>query len=104
MQSVSTHHLYQLSILWLGFSVICRKSSITAEVIESYKALLQIATEDLERLKEEWETARQCMDLCLKADQHLKENVSNYKITPLGTLFNSWHRQTGRFFTVGVES
>jgi hypothetical protein len=31
---------------------------------------------DLTRLREEWETARQCMDICSKADNHLKENVS----------------------------
>jgi hypothetical protein len=31
---------------------------------------------DLARLREEWETARQCMDICSKADNHLKENVS----------------------------
>jgi hypothetical protein len=32
---------------------------------------------DLVRLREEWETARQCMDICSRADIHLKENVSN---------------------------
>ncbi len=32
---------------------------------------------DLVRLREEWETARQCMDICSKANVHLKENVSN---------------------------
>lgn len=31
---------------------------------------------DLVRLREEWETARQCMDICSKADIHLKENIS----------------------------
>lgn len=31
---------------------------------------------DLARLQEEWETARQCMNICAKADGHLKENVS----------------------------
>jgi len=31
---------------------------------------------DLERLREEWSTARQCMDICLKAEHNLKENVS----------------------------
>lgn len=31
---------------------------------------------DLARLQEEWETARQCMDICSKADIHLKENIS----------------------------
>ena len=31
---------------------------------------------DLVRLREEWETARQCMDICYKADRHLKENIS----------------------------
>ena len=31
---------------------------------------------DLARLREEWDTARQCMDICSKADIHLKENIS----------------------------
>ena len=30
----------------------------------------------LARLQEEWETARQCMDICFKADNHLKDNVT----------------------------
>lgn len=32
---------------------------------------------DLARLRDEWETARQCVDICSKADNHLKENISN---------------------------
>ncbi|KNG86556.1 hypothetical protein ANOM_004895 [Aspergillus nomiae NRRL 13137] len=32
---------------------------------------------ELKRLREEWETARQCMDICSKADNHLKENISS---------------------------
>jgi hypothetical protein len=31
---------------------------------------------DLVRLREEWETARQCIDICSKAGTHLKENIS----------------------------
>jgi hypothetical protein len=31
---------------------------------------------DLVRLREEWETARQCIDICSKANIHLKENIS----------------------------
>jgi hypothetical protein len=31
---------------------------------------------DLVRLRDEWETARQCMDICSKADINLKENIS----------------------------
>ena len=31
---------------------------------------------DLVRLREEWETARQCKDICSKADIHLKENIT----------------------------
>ena len=31
---------------------------------------------DLVRLREEWETTRQSMDICSKADNHLKENTS----------------------------
>lgn len=34
-------------------------------------------TADLARLREEWDTARQCMNICSKADIHLKENISN---------------------------
>jgi hypothetical protein len=30
----------------------------------------------LVRLREEWATARQCRDICAKADQHLKDNIS----------------------------
>jgi hypothetical protein len=33
-------------------------------------------TAHLARLREEWKTARQCRDICSKADQHLKENIS----------------------------
>lgn len=32
--------------------------------------------QDLSRLRDEWETARQCLDICSRADHHLKENVS----------------------------
>jgi hypothetical protein len=32
--------------------------------------------QDLRRLRDEWETARQCLDICSRADSHLKENVS----------------------------
>ena len=31
---------------------------------------------DLVRLQEEWKTARQCVDICSKADIHLRESVS----------------------------
>jgi hypothetical protein len=31
---------------------------------------------DLSRLRDEWETARQCLDICSRADSHLKENIS----------------------------
>ena len=31
---------------------------------------------DLARLREEWETTRQCMGICSKADNHLRETVS----------------------------
>jgi hypothetical protein len=31
---------------------------------------------DLARLRDEWETTRQCVDICSKADIHLKENIS----------------------------
>jgi hypothetical protein len=32
---------------------------------------------DLARLKDEWETARQCMNICSKANNHLRENITN---------------------------
>ncbi|KAJ5778487.1 hypothetical protein N7520_001733 [Penicillium odoratum] len=32
--------------------------------------------QDLSRLRDEWETARQCLDICSRADNHLRENVS----------------------------
>ena len=32
---------------------------------------------DLTRLRDEWNTARQCMDICSKADTHLKENITS---------------------------
>lgn len=32
--------------------------------------------QDLSRLQDEWNAARQCLDICSKADTHLKENVS----------------------------
>lgn len=35
--------------------------------------------QDLSRLRDEWETARQCLDICSRADSHLKENVSVIK-------------------------
>jgi hypothetical protein len=32
--------------------------------------------QDLSRLRDEWETARQCLEICSRADTHFKENVS----------------------------
>jgi hypothetical protein len=32
---------------------------------------------DLVRLRDQWDAARQCIDICSKADIHLKENVSS---------------------------
>jgi uncharacterized protein YnzC (UPF0291/DUF896 family) len=31
---------------------------------------------ELTRLREEWDTARQCIDICSKADTHLTENIT----------------------------
>jgi len=39
---------------------------------------------DLIRLREEWETARQCVDICSKADIHLKETVSTIENYAMG--------------------
>lgn len=33
-------------------------------------------TQDLSRLRDEWDTTRQCLDICSQANSHLKENVS----------------------------
>ena len=70
----------------------CKNSlALTAARLESYmkdimdrlvtKSKTAMTSEDevadLARLREEWVTARQCMDICSKADNHLKENVSN---------------------------
>jgi hypothetical protein len=32
--------------------------------------------QDLTRLQDEWNTARQCLDICSRADNHLRDNVS----------------------------
>ena len=32
---------------------------------------------DLARLREDWETTRQCLEICTRADHHLKENISD---------------------------
>jgi hypothetical protein len=34
--------------------------------------------EDLVILRDQWDAARQCMDVCSKADAHLKENISTF--------------------------
>jgi hypothetical protein len=39
-------------------------------------AMTQEEFSDLKRLQEEWKTARQCIDICSKADYHLRENIS----------------------------
>ncbi|TQB67497.1 hypothetical protein MPDQ_005479, partial [Monascus purpureus] len=38
---------------------------------------------ELARLRDEWETVRQCIDICSRADNHLKENIS--KVENYGT-------------------
>jgi hypothetical protein len=43
---------------------------------KSGSAMTQEDTRYLTRLREEWKTARQCRDICSKADQNLKENIS----------------------------
>jgi hypothetical protein len=39
-------------------------------------AMTQDDASHLARLREEWESARQCRDICHKAEQHLKNNIS----------------------------
>ena len=43
---------------------------------KSKTAISSDEAQDLSRLRDEWETARQCLDICSRADNHLKENVS----------------------------
>lgn len=61
---------------------------------------------ELSRLKDQWETTRQCMDICSKADKHLKENVSNivnystgdavqFMVSTDGTIINGTNRAIG---------
>ncbi|RII17486.1 hypothetical protein CUC08_Gglean002326 [Alternaria sp. MG1] len=45
-------------------------------VFTSSAAMTQEDTSYLARLREEWTSARKCRDICLQADQHLKESVS----------------------------
>jgi hypothetical protein len=69
----------------------CKKSlTLTAAKLEGYmkdlidrmviKSKTAMTSEeefvDLVRLREEWETTRQCVNICSKADIHLKENIS----------------------------
>lgn len=39
---------------------------------------------ELTRLQDEWETARECIDICSKADMNLRENVSTIENYGLG--------------------
>lgn len=43
---------------------------------KSHTAMTQDEVTELSRLQEEWKTARQCIGICSKADNHLNENVS----------------------------
>jgi hypothetical protein len=45
-------------------------------ISSSNATMTQENTKDLARLREEWETARKCRDICFQADQQLKENIS----------------------------
>lgn len=69
----------------------CKNSlTLTAEKLERHmrevmdrlvaKSKTVMTTEedaaDLVRLQEEWKTARQCVDICSKADIHLRESIS----------------------------
>jgi hypothetical protein len=42
----------------------------------SSATMTQEDTRYLVRLRKEWATARKCRDICVQADQHLKENIS----------------------------
>ncbi|CRG91261.1 hypothetical protein PISL3812_08309 [Talaromyces islandicus] len=69
----------------------CKENLVrTAAKLETYmqELMIQMLTKteanmnsgedlvDLKRLREEWETTRQCMEICSRADQLLKENVT----------------------------
>jgi hypothetical protein len=45
-------------------------------ISSSNATMTQENTKDLARLREEWDTARKCRDICFQADQQLKENIS----------------------------
>jgi hypothetical protein len=45
-------------------------------MIQSKASMAPDELADLEWLREEWSTARQCMDICFKADHNLKESIS----------------------------
>jgi hypothetical protein len=53
---------------------------------------------DLARLREEWETTRQCMDICSKADNHLKENVSTIDNYATGDAIQFMVSTNGKIF------
>jgi hypothetical protein len=45
-------------------------------MFKSGATMTQEDASNLARLREEWATARQCRDICTKAEQHLKDNIS----------------------------
>lgn len=60
----------------------------------------------LSRLRDEWDTARQCMDICSKADHRLKDNISiidnyatgdalQYMVSTDGTIIHGKNRGLG---------
>ena len=49
---------------------------ILDRMVKTPAVMTQEDTEYLAGLREEWSTARQCRDICSKADQHLQENIS----------------------------
>lgn len=62
--------------------------------------------QDLSRLRDEWDTARQCLDICSRANSHLKENVSGvenngtgdalqFMVSANGKVLNAKNRDLG---------
>ncbi|GKT44620.1 uncharacterized protein ColSpa_04801 [Colletotrichum spaethianum] len=71
--------------------------------------------EELSRLREEWTTARQCLDICSSAESHVKENISiidNYAagddtvqflVSTNGKTIHGWRPSERSFTPEGVK-
>jgi hypothetical protein len=55
---------------------------ILDQLMSNSSAMTQEDTRYLEQLREEWTIARKCKDICLQADQHLKEKKNTRRQSP----------------------